>query len=199
MLIARYTPDWNNDEEGVSALSTYELVIRNRSTLCFIYDLSDCEEDEINEICDKFKEYMEFIDDHSDLFFFPLKSYVQLEHPSGEKKPIFQIQTKYLPYKQTLRQYLTCEARNSVELEYQLINLIELYYSATSMNIPLHISMDDMSLVLMSSNELPFPKIYLSPFAYIWSHLLILSEEEVHIYSPFADIFIIFVIFSLFL
>ena len=57
------------------------------------------------------------------------------------------------------------------ELLSQLKDIIQCYLICVEMNLPIHISMEDMSLMTKRNNESPFPQICISPYAFIVGYL----------------------------
>ena len=170
MITVNYKPNWDVNNQNNDSIIIGKYVQNGKNYLFFLIDLKDVDEDEtiVNEKCEEFYEYMNKVENTIDRYFLKIvfwdqRQSIETEDTPADYIPEFHMITHF-PYQQTLETYLTKQSHTLVELEYLLINIIHLYESIQHMHIPLVLSMKDMSIVLVSLPDTPFPHICISPY-----------------------------------
>ena len=115
-------------------------------------------------------------------------SFLNIEFIDTLEEKQFQIFTK-LPYEMTIETYLKSEKRSQIEIEYQLINIVDLFTQMIENEMNINCSLSDMSLVLVRKERSPFPIVCVSPYAFLNSFVKLEMKEKLSLQKSFIHIF----------
>ena len=171
-------------------IEIYKLQRHRRNDLSFELNVDKClqlRSEHINRLMDDLKLVK------NNEYFLPYHrwDYEYRRNNYGKETKIFYIEVTEPETQKTVANYHSVN-ENIIYNEkcYHLINLIEIYDNAITLNHPLQVSFGDMSIVLVRNDQYPYPQMALSPYAYMLAlKKKYYDNEEVTIHKAFADIF----------
>ena len=77
------------------------------------------------------------------------------------------------------------------ELSYEINDLYHIYCFCLAFNSSVHLTFDSSSLVLVKNQYAPYPRICISPYAFIQGYINTIVKSDVSINHSFAYIFLL--------
>ena len=123
---------------------------------------------------------------HDDLFL-KIKNVVTMTQNQREYLIIETIQ----PYKQTLFVYHNSNKLTYEELIFEMKSLIDCYVLCLKLNLPISISIEDMSVATVKDERYPYPQLCITPYAFLKAFIRHCKGEQLSqsIHSSFSQLF----------
>ena len=165
-----------------------EMKGREEETFTYIVYLNRCTEDQIEEFTEMINKYNSIQSNYRITVFqddFPEKLKVTKIDGKLAMKIRFRTAFKYF---RTIDAYNQQNECTEVEFKSNIDNLLNIYLFVKEMNYPVALSTNDISMIYYKG-DVPYPKLCITPYAYIKAFFDKIEGENVSVYQPFAGVF----------
>ena len=93
-----------------------------------------------------------------------------------------------VPYCKTVENYNIQNQCMELEFKKHISDLVEIYKLVKELNFEVDVTLHNLSIV-MKKSDLPFPKLHITPYAFIMGFINKVEQKEVFIHKSFASLF----------